>query len=76
MLQAAETGFNLLPVPLSTLGGWHPDAHKALCPVVSTIAARGLSTFSRATSILFQRYAALLVTKNALCLMSGLLSDI
>ena len=76
MLQAAGTRFNLLPVPLSTLGGWHPDAHKALCSVASTIAARGLSTFSRARSILFQRHAALLVTNNALCLMSGLLSDI
>ena len=76
MLQAAGTRFNLLPVPLSTLGGWHPDAHRALCSVATTSAARGLSTFSRAKSILFQRHAALLVTNNALCLMSGLLSDI
>ena len=64
MLQAAGTGFSLLPVPLSTLGGWHPDAHKALCSLASTIAARGLSTFSRARSILFQRHAALLVTNK------------
>ena len=76
MLQAAGTWFNLLPVPLSTLGGWHPDAHKALCFVASTTAARGLTTLSRTRSILFQRHAALLVTNNALCLMSGLLSDI
>ena len=77
MLQAAGTRFNLLPVPLSALGGWHPDAQKALlCSVASTIAARELSTFSRARSILFQRRAALRVTNNALCLMSGLLSDI
>ena len=76
MLQAAGTGFNLLPVPLSTLGGWHPDAHKALCSVASTNAARGLPTFSRARSILFQRHASLLETNNALCLISGMLSDI
>ena len=76
MLQAAGTGFNLLPVPLSTLGGWHPDAHRAICSVETTIAARGLSTFSHARSILFQRHAALHVTNNALCLMSGLMSDI
>ena len=76
MLQAAGTRFNLLPVPLSTLGGWRPDAHRALCSVATTIAARGLSTFSRARSILFQRHAALLVPNNAVCLMSGLLSDI
>ena len=73
MPQAAGTGFNLLPVPLSTLGGWLPDARKALCPVGSTIAARELSG---ARSMFFQRHAALLVTKNALCLMPGLLSDI
>ena len=76
MLQAVGTRFNLLPVPLSTLGGWHLGAHRALCSVATTIAARGLSTFSRARSILFQRHAALLVTNNALYLMSGLLSDI
>ena len=76
MLQATGTGLNLPPVPLSTLGGWHPDVHKALCSVASTIAARGLSSFSRARSILFQRHAALLVTNNARCPMSGLLSDI
>ena len=61
---------------LLTIGGWHPDAHEALCSVANAIAARGLSTFSRARSILFQRHAALLVTNNALCLMLGLSSDI
>ena len=76
MLHAAETRFNLLPVSLSTLGGWHPDAHRAFCSVASTIAARGLSTISRARSILFQCHAALVVTNIALCLMSGLFSDI
>ena len=45
MLKAAGTGSNLFPVPLSTLSGWHPDAHRALCSVATTIAARGLSTF-------------------------------
>ena len=75
MLNAAGTGFNLLRVPLSPLGGWHPDAHKALCSVASTIAAREPSTFSCARSILFQRHAALLVTNNTIFLMSGLKSD-
>ena len=76
MLQAAGTGFNLLPVPLSTFGGWHPDAYRVLCPVATTMAARGLSTFSRARSIQFLRHAALHATNNALCHMSGLTSDI
>ena len=66
MLQAAGTRFNLLPVPLSALGGWYPDAHRALCSVATTISARGLSTFSPSRSILFQCHAALLLTNNAL----------
>ena len=66
----------LLPVPISTLVGWHPDAHRALCSVETAIAARGMSTFSSAKSILFQQHAALLVTNNALSLMSGLVSGI
>ena len=76
MLQAAGTGFNPPPVPLSTLGGLHPDAHRALCSVATSIAERGRSTFSRTRSTLFQRHAALLVMRNALCLMSGLMSDL
>ena len=39
MLHAPVTGFNLLPVSFSTLGGWHPDAHKALCFIATTMAA-------------------------------------
>ena len=76
MVHEAGRSVQLLPVPISTLGGWHPDAHRALCSVAIAIAARGMSTFSSAKGILFQRHAALLVTNNALCLMSGLVSGI
>ena len=76
MVHEAGRSVQLLPVPISTLGGWHPDAHLALCSVATAIAARGMSTFSSAKSILFQRHAALLVTNNPLCLMSGLVSGI
>ena len=76
MVHEAGRSVQLLPVPIFTLGGWHPDAHRALCSVATTIAAHGMSTFSSAKSILFQRHAALLVTNNALCLMSGLVSGI
>ena len=62
-----RSAFNLLPVPLSTHGGSHPDAHRALCSVATVIAARGLSIFSRARSILFQRHAALQIEQ---CSMS------
>ena len=76
MVHEVRRSVQLLPVPISTLGGWHPDAHRALCSVAIAIAARGMSTFSTAKSILFQRHAALLVTNNTLCLMSGLVSGI
>ena len=62
MVHEAGRSVQLLPVPISTLGGWHPDAHRAVCSVATTIAARGMSTFSSAKRILFQRHAALLVT--------------
>ena len=71
MVHEAGRSVQLLLVRISTLGGWHPDAHRALCSVATAIAARGMSTFSSAKSILFQRHAALLVTNNALCLMSN-----
>ena len=76
MVHEAERDVQLLPVPISTLGGWHPDAHRALCSVATVIAARGMSNFSSVKSILFQRHAALLVTNNARCLVSGLVSGI
>ena len=53
MMQAGGANMHLLPVPLSTLGGWHPDSHRTLCSVATTIAARGFSSFSSAKSILF-----------------------
>ena len=76
MVHEAGRSVQLLPIPISALGEWHPDAHRALCSVATVIAARGMSTFSSAKSILFQRHAALLVTNNALCLMSCLVSVI
>ena len=51
MVHEAGRSVQLLPVPTSTLGGWHPDAHRALCAVATAIAGR--ATFSSAKSILF-----------------------
>ena len=48
MVHEAGRSVHLLPVPISTLGGWHPHAHRALCSVATTNAARGMSTFSSA----------------------------
>ena len=63
-MQQAGPRCSLLPVPISTLGGWHPEAHRAILSMESGIASRA---FSRARSIHLQRYAALL----AACLLSG-----
>ena len=51
MVHEAGRSVQLLPVPISTLGEWYPDARRALCSVATAIAARGMSTFSSAKSI-------------------------
>ena len=76
MVQEAGRSVQLIPVARPIFSGWHPEAHRALCSVATAIAARGMSAFSSAKSILFQRRAALLVKNNALCLMLGLVSGI
>ena len=73
MVQEAGRRIQSIAVPFSTLSAWHPVAHRALCPVATAIAASGMSTFSSAKSIMFQGYAALIVTNNALCCMSCLM---
>ena len=71
VMETYGTTAHLVHVPISTLGGWHPDSYRPMGSVVSSIASRPLSSLSAARSILFQRHAALLVTNNAECLMSG-----
>ena len=51
MVHEAGRSVQLLPVLISTLGGWHPDAHRALCSVATAIAARGMSAFSFANFV-------------------------
>ena len=58
-------------MPLSTLGGWHPDSHRAMMPIAVNITSRTLSSMEYASQTLFQRHAALLVANNAVCLISG-----
>ena len=56
---------------ISTLGGGHPDVHRAMGTIEVNIASRTLSSLHYARATLFQRHAALLVANNAVCLMSG-----
>ena len=65
VLETDGTAVHLIPVPISTLGGWHPDSYRAIGSVGSAIASRALSSLSAARSILSQRHTALLVKKNA-----------
>ena len=58
-------------VPLPTLGGWHPDSHRAMMSIAVNIASRTLNSLEYARQTLFQRHAALLVANNAVCLISG-----
>ena len=57
-------------MPISTLGGGHPEAHRAMGILAVDIASRTLSSLNYARATLFQRYAALLVANNAVGLMS------
>ena len=68
---ASATAAKLFPMPISTFGGWHPDAHNAMGTIAVNIASRILSLLRYARATLFQRHAALLVANNAVCLLSG-----
>ena len=65
------TVVKLFPMPISNLGGKHPDAHRAVGTIAVDIASRTLSSLHYACATLFHRHAALLVANNAVCLMSG-----
>ena len=52
----------LIPVPICTLGGWHPESHRAVMHT-ATVSAPKTREF------LFQRHAALLVAGNANCIV-------
>ena len=68
---ASATSAKLFPMPISTLGGWHPDVRHARGTIAVNIASRALRSLHYARATFFQRRAALLVTNNAVCLMSG-----
>ena len=71
VLHASVTAAMLFPTPISTLGGSHPYAHRAMETNAVDIASRTLSSLHYARTKLFRRHAALLVANSAVCLMSG-----
>ena len=70
VLHQSAMAVELLPMPLSTLGGWHPDSHRAMRSIAVNMASRTLNSLEYASQPLFQRQAALLAAKNAVCLIS------
>ena len=70
ILHESATAVKLLPMPLSSLGGWHPDSHRAIWSIAVNIASRTVNSLEYASQTLFQRHAAVLVVNNAVCLIS------
>ena len=56
---------------ISTRGGSHPDAHRAMGTFAVNFASRNLGSLPHARATLFHSYAALLVANIAFCFMSG-----
>ena len=71
VLHGSNTSVQLFPMPLLSLGGWHPDSHRAMGSIVVNIALRELSSIGYAPSTMFQGHAALLVPSTAACPISG-----
>ena len=71
VLHESATAVKLLPMPLSTLGGWHPDSDRAMRSIAVKIVSRTLNSPEYASQNLFQRHASLVVANNAVCLISG-----
>ena len=71
VLPGSARAAKLFPMPIYTLGGWHPDAHREMGTIAINIASRTFSSLHYARATLFQRHAAPLVTNNAVSLMSG-----
>ena len=71
VLHESATSVKLFPIPLSSLGGWHLDSHRAMGSIAVNIVSRALSSIDYARSTMIQRHAALLAASKAACLISG-----
>ena len=48
VLATYGTTVHVIPVPISTLGEWHPGSYREMTSIVSSIASRALSSLSAA----------------------------
>ena len=67
----SSTSVKLFGMSLSSLGGWHPDSHRAMGSIAINIASQTLSSVHYAPSTMLQKRSALLVARNAACFSSG-----
>lgn len=52
-MQSVGDGYRLVTIPLSTLGGWHPDVYSVVLSLASAIASKAVVPFTIARNILF-----------------------
>ena len=71
LLTHSGRSHELIPVPLCTLGGWHPVAHQAVMSIATVIVSKAMIPFEKTHQFLFQSHAVQLVTGNANCLKQG-----
>lgn len=62
----------LVPVLISTIAGWHPDAYNVLRDVARHVAVRARETYGQVRAALAQRQAATVLISNAAYLLAGL----
>ena len=75
-LQSQGPGSRLVPIPVSTLGGWHPEAYGFVAGLAESIASRAMMPRSFARQAMFCRHAARMVRNNANCLLDGVQVEI
>lgn len=71
-IQAAGPDSRLVPLPMTTLVGWHPEAHQYMQELPDTVASRAMVSRVVSRAAVFQRHAARLVENNVKCLMDGI----
>ena len=65
-----EAGIDFVPLPVSTMGGWHPEAVKVISKVGSALASTTGREKEEVTRHLFQRLAVQLVRGNVSLILS------
>ena len=71
VIRDSVTTVKLFAMPQSSLGGLHPDSHRAMGSIAANIVSRALPSVDYVWSTMVQRHAAPLVASSTECLISG-----